>query len=198
MNLQDKLARFERFGTDWRRLLLRGATMLSIGAVLGLASLSNPDATLMYAAGYSWLPAAALVVLAVGLLECLDAALAKEQRDFFLHLQNGVLDVIVGGMIVFSVDADPARLVLLIAAFLMVKGVLRLTLAQATRLPHKTPTMLGAGVSFLLGFLTWTEWRSPAAWVLAACLSAEIGLRGWALMMFAFWLKSQKAQQSAG
>ena len=112
--------------------------------------MANPDATLLYLAGYSWLPAAALVVLAVGLLECLDAALAREQRDFFLHLQNGVLDVIVGGMIVFSVDADPARLVLLIAAFLMIKGVLRLTLAQATRLPHKTSTMLGAGVSFLL------------------------------------------------
>lgn len=123
MKLQGKLARFERFGTDWRRLLARGTIMLSIGALLGLASLSNPDATLLYLAGYSWLPAAALVVLAVGLLECLDAALAREQRDFFLHLQNGVLDVIVGGMIVFSVDADPARLVLLIAAFLMIKGV---------------------------------------------------------------------------
>lgn len=198
MNLQAKLARFERFGTDWRRLLVRGATMFSIGAVLGLASLSNPDATLMYAAGYSWLPAAALVVLAVGLLECLDAAFAREQRDFFLHLQNGVLDVIVGGMIAFSVDADPARLALLIAAFLMVKGVVRMTLARAMQLPHKTSTMLGAGVSFLLGFLIWREWRSPAAWALAASLSAEISLRGWALMMFAFWLKTQKAQQSAG
>ena len=198
MKLQGKLARFERFGTDWRRLLARGTIMLSVGALLGLASFANPNASLLYAAGYSWLPAAALVVLAVGLLECLDAALAREQRDFFLHLQNGVLDVIVGGMIVFSVDADPARLVLLIAAFLMIKGVLRLTLAQATRLPHKTPTMLGAGVSFLLGFLIWTEWRSPAAWALAACLSAEIGLRGWALMTFAFWLKSQKGRESAG
>jgi uncharacterized membrane protein HdeD (DUF308 family) len=198
MNLRDKLARFERFGTDWRRLLARGAIMLSVGALLGLASLANPDATLMYAAGYSWLPAAALVVLAVGLLECLDAAIAKEQRDFFLHLQNGVLDVIVGSVIAFSVDADPDRLVLLIAAFLMVKGVLRMTLAQATQLPHKTSTMLGAGTSFLLGFLIWREWRSPAAWALAACLSAEIGFRGWALMMFAFWLKAQKGRESAG
>ncbi|MGQ0591876.1 MAG: hypothetical protein ACT4QB_04290, partial [Gammaproteobacteria bacterium] len=80
MNLQAKLARFERCGTDWRRLLVRGATMLSIGAVLGLASLSNPDATLMYAAGYSWLPAAGLVVLAVGLLECLDATCPSRAR----------------------------------------------------------------------------------------------------------------------
>ena len=94
MKLQGKLARFERFGTDWTRLLARGTIMLSVGALLGLASLANPDATLLYLAGYSWRPAAALVVLAVGLLECLDAALAREQRDFFLHLQNRVLDVI--------------------------------------------------------------------------------------------------------
>lgn len=198
MSLRAKFAHFERFGTDWRRLLARGLVMLFAGAVLSVATLFNPDAVLMYAQGFSWLPAAALVLLAVGLLEGFDAVIAKEQRDFFLHLQNGVLDVVVGGMIVLSVDVEPTRLSLLIAAFLMVKGIFRTILAQAMQLPQKTSTIVGAGISFVLGFLIWGEWQSPAGWFLAACLSTEIALRGWALMMFAFWVRRQKGRQSAG
>ena len=169
--------------------------MLSVGALLGLASLANPDATLLYAAGYSWLPAAALVVLAVGLLECLDAALAREQRDSFLRLQNGVLDVIVGGMIVFSVDADPARLVLLIAAFLMVKGVLRLTLARATQLPHKTSTMLRLFSPELLDM----EGMAIPGGLGPRCLSERRNRpQGMGAHDVRFWLKSQKGRESAG
>jgi uncharacterized membrane protein HdeD (DUF308 family) len=198
VSLHAKFAQFERFGTDWRRLFLRGMTMLLVGAVLAVAALFNPDAVLMYAEGFSWLPAAALVLLAVGLLEGLDAVIAKEQRDFFMHLQNGVLDVVVGGMIVLGINFDPSRVSLLIAAFLMIKGILRTVLAQATQMPHKTSTIVGAGISFVLGLLIWGQLESPAGWFLAACLSAEIALRGWALMMFAFWVRRQKGRESAG
>jgi len=198
MSLRAKFAQFERFGTDWRRLLARGLVMLFVGAVLAVAALFNPDAVLMYARGFSWLPAAALMLLAVGLLEGFDAIIAKEQRDFFMHLQNGVLDVVVGGVIVLGINFDPARVSLLIAAFLMIKGILRTIVAQATQLPHKTSTMVGAGMSFLLGLLILGQLQSPAGWFLAACLSAEIAFRGWALMMFAFWLRTQKRRESAG
>lgn len=198
MSLRTKFARFERFGTDWRRLLARGAVMLFAGVTLVLAALFNPDAVVLYARGFSWLPAAALVVLAVGLLECFDAAIAREQRDFLMHLQNGVLDGVVGGMIVFGTDVDPARLSLLIAGFLMVKGILRTILAQAAQVPHRISTLIGAGVSLLLGLLIWGEWPSPAAWFLAFALSAEIGFRGWALMMFAFWVRARKVREQTG
>lgn len=198
MNLRAKFARFERFGTDWRRLLIRGATMLSAGLALTVAALFNPDAMLMNARDFSWLPAAGLVVWAVGGLECFDALIAKELRDFFLHLQNGVLDVVVATLIIFGINDDPARLSLLIAAFLMIKGIFRSILAQAMRIPHRASTLVGAGVSFVLGVLIWVEWPSQAAWFLAVALSVEIGFRGWALIMFAFWAKAQKARELAG
>jgi uncharacterized membrane protein HdeD (DUF308 family) len=196
MNLQKKFEHFERFGTDWRRLLIRGAIMLCIGATLVIAALFKPDAMLMSARDFSWLPAAALVVLTVGFLECFDAYIAKELRDFFLNLQNGVLDVVVAVLIIFSIGDDPARLSLMIAAFLIVKGTMRIILAHATQLPHKTSTITGACVSLLLGLLIWMEWPSSAAWFLAVGMSADIGLRGWSLMMFAFWLKMQQAREA--
>lgn len=171
--------------------------MLCIGAMLVIAALFKPDVMLMNTREFSWLPAAGFVVLAVGLLECFDAFIARELRDFFLNLQNGVFDVVVAVLIIFSIGTDPARLNLMIAAFLIVKGILRIILAHATQLPHKTSTMIGAAVSVLLGLLIWLEWPSSAAWFLAVGLSTDIGFRGWSLMMFGFWVKMQKIKELA-
>lgn len=44
----------------------------------------------------------------VGLLECLEAAIAKEPRDFFPHLQNGIPDVVVGALITLSLGGGAA------------------------------------------------------------------------------------------
>jgi uncharacterized membrane protein HdeD (DUF308 family) len=197
MNLREKFSKTEYVGTDWRRLLIRGSSMLVIGVGLVLATVFKHDVIIMQVRDFSWLPVCGFVVLWVGLLECFDAAIAKELKDFFLNLQNGVLDVVVAGLIILSVGDDPARLSLLIAAFLIVKGIFRMTLAFVTHIPNIVSTSIGAGVSIILGLLIWLDWPSSAAWFLAFCLSVEIGLRGWALIMFAFWMKSQNQRESA-
>ncbi|MGZ8916062.1 MAG: HdeD family acid-resistance protein [Methylobacter sp.] len=195
--MREKFSKEQNVGIDWWRLLIRGALMLLIGVALVFLTVFKPDVEIYQARNFSWLPICGYVLLAVGLLECFDAAIAKRLEDFFLNLQNGVLDVVVASLIILSIGTDPARLSLLIAAFLIIKGIFRLTLAFATRLPNIVSTSVGAGVSIILGLLIWLEWPSSAGWFLALCLSAEIGLRGWAVMMFGFWIKAQKEQPSA-
>ena len=152
MNLREKFSTLEHTGTDWRRLWIRGSLMLFIGVALVAGTLFKHDVIIFQVRDFSWLPVCGIVVLAVGLLECFDAAIAKELGDFFLNLQTGVLDVVVGGLILFSIGGDPARLSLLIAAFLIVKGIFRLTLASATQLPNRVSTSVGAVLSIILGY----------------------------------------------
>ena len=197
MSWTEKIAQFERLDIDVRRLLLRGAVLLFFGTSLASASLLNPNATLMHATEFSWLPAAGWVVLAVGILECFDAAIAKEARDFFANLPIGVLDIVVGGLTLFSISGHPSRLSLMIAAFLLSKGTLRMVIAYGTQSAHKGSTVIGAWVSIILGILVYAEWPSSAGWFLAFCLSADIGLRGWALMKLGLWLKAQQSLQAA-
>lgn len=197
MNWRDKYAQFEQLGTDVRRLLLRGAVLLFIGTMLTLASVLNPNATLMHATDFSWLPAAGLVVVAVGALECFDAAIAKDARDFFANLPVGVLDIVVGGLTIFSISGHPSRLSLMIAAFLITKGVLRMVIAYGTQSAHKGSTIIGAWVSIILGVMVYAEWPSPAGWFLAFCLSADIALRGWAIIKLGLWLRDVKSSPAA-
>jgi uncharacterized membrane protein HdeD (DUF308 family) len=131
-------------------------------------------------------------VLAVGLSECFDAFIAKESKDFFLNLQNGLLDVVVASLLVFSSNDEPTRVSLLIAAFLIIKGSYRVILSYAIQSVNVIFARMGAGISIVLGLMIWMQWPSSAAWFLAFCLSAEIGLRGLGVTIFAFWLKVQQ------
>lgn len=192
MKLFNDSSRHERFNMSWLRQLLQGAAIFSFGSLLVFASALNPNAVVMSARSFSWLPLCGMVILAMGLLECLDAALAREQRDFFQNLQVGVLDAVVGGLILFSVAETPERVSLMIAAFLVTRGIVRIALTRALRLPNSLSTSICGGISLLAGLLVFAQWPSPAAWFIALCLSFEIASRGWAMMMFSFWVRKQQ------
>jgi uncharacterized membrane protein HdeD (DUF308 family) len=192
MNLQDKLSNLQDTGISWWRYSIRGTVMLLIGVILILLTILKPDVMLFHARDTSWLPVCGFIVLIVGFLECFDALIAKESKDFFINLQNGLLDVVVAGLLVFSSGDDPARVSLLISAFLIIKGAYRIVLSYAITHTNVTFARVGAGVSIVLGLLIWMQWPTSAAWFLAFCLSTEITLRGLGIITFALWLKSQQ------
>lgn len=195
MSFRDKFSEFSHLATDWQRVLTRGVLMLFIGVTLIALTIFKPNVMLFHARDTSWLPICGFVLLAVGLLECFDALIAKELKDFFLNLQNGILDVVVAILLVLSSGEDPVRLSLLIAAFLMIKGIFRIIISYAINSANVTATRIGAGVSILFGLFIWMQWPSSAAWFLAFCLSSEIALRGWATLMLALWLQSQQVPE---
>lgn len=197
IGVRQKFARLERFGTDWRLLLLRGAALFMAGGALALGAWLNPDATLLRADGFSVLPLAALVVFALGCLETLDTVLATELRDFVLHLQMGVFDLVVGLIMLFSLGGTPDRLVLLVIAYLIVKASVRTALAYAAQLPDRLSIAFGAGISIVLGLVIWIKPTVPG-WLLAFAISLDIALRGWAFITFAFWLRKQAMGTSPG
>ncbi|NOQ36326.1 MAG: hypothetical protein GQ569_10585 [Methylococcaceae bacterium] len=186
---------FERFEMNWQRLFVQGAIILLTGGVLALASLVQPDAVVMSARFFSWLPLCGMVILSLGLLECLDAFFAKEQREFFQNLQVGVLDAVIGALIIFSVTETPIRISMMIAAFLIVRGIVRITLVYALHLPQTLITLVLGVISIIMGFMLWQQWPVAAGWFIAFCLSIEISFRGWAMMMFSLWVRNHQDQE---
>ncbi|MGY6216775.1 HdeD family acid-resistance protein [Methylolobus aquaticus] len=196
MQIRDRFVRFERFGTDWKLLLLRGAALFMAGGSLALGAWLNPDATILRATGFSVLPLAALLVFALGCLEIFDTVLATKLGDFVLHLNMGVFDLVVGLIMLFSLGGTPERLVLLVIAYLIVKAAVRTALAYAAQLPDRRSIAIGAGISLVLGLTIWIKPVTPG-WLLAFAVSVDIALRGWTFMMFSFWLRKQQPGGSA-
>jgi len=192
MKLLTKLNRFEGFETDWRRLIIVSISVMLIGAFMTLASIIKPDIVILSASGFSWLPISGMLIMSLGILACLDALLAKKQRDVLQNLQVGVLDTIVGLFIIFGVSVHPERLNILISAFLIVRGTVRITLTHALKLPNSLVTSLCGIISVILGICLWLEWPSNAGWFISFCLNIEITARGWAMTSFALWVRNNQ------
>ncbi len=194
MKITAKFSRSERFEMNWQRLLVQGGLILLTGLTFSFASALKSDAMVMSARFFSWLPVCGMIVLTLGLLECLDAVFAKELRDFFQNLHVGVLDTVVGSLIILGISETPERLSLLIAAYLLVRSIVRIILINALRMPRKFVTTLSSLISIAMGLMIWMQWPTIEGWFLALCLSIEIAFRGWAMIMFAFWLKDQNSE----
>lgn len=192
MKLLDKLSQAHQFDLNWQRQCTQGAIISLTGLTFSLASMLQSDAVIMSATYYSWLPVCGIIILALGLLEYLDAFFAKEQRDFFQNLHVGTLDTVTGSLIILSIPETLSRLSLMIAAFLMVRGMVRIILVYALRLPQMLFTSFTGFVSIVTGIMLWLEWPTAEGWFLSLCLSVEIAFRGWAMAMFGLWLKKNQ------
>jgi len=194
MNKKKDSINNEIFAISWIRLLLQGILIILVGVTLAISSVVNSDAVILSAQQFSWLPASGFFLLALGLQECLEAFFAKDSRELHQNLQVGILDAVIGGLIIFNISGQPQQLSLMIAAFLIVRGLVRITLARALRLPHSTSLSLCGLVSIIAGFMICFEWPVNEAWFLSLCLNTEIAFRGWAILMFSLWVKKKNAQ----
>jgi len=186
----------EDFSISWKRLMLQGLIIMLLGMSIALFSVTNSEAVILSARTFSWLPISGFFLLLLGIQECFEAFFAKESRELHQNLQVGLLDAVVGGLIVLSISGEPQRLSLMIAAFLIVRGSVRISLAQALKLPHATSLSVCGLASIILGVLVYLEWPVNEGWFLSLCLNIEIAFRGWAILMFSFWVKNKKEQQA--
>lgn len=189
MKIIEKIHNFHGFEKDWRRLIIQGFITLLVGLLMALGSVINSDVIIFSAREFSWLPVCGIFLLLLGIVGCLKAFIAKEQLDIVQNLQVGVLDCVVGLLIILSISDTVSRLIVMISAFLILRGVVRLAFVFTLKLPHKLSTSLAGLVSISLGILVFLGWPTPSAWFLSFCLSLEIAFRGWAGISFALWMK---------
>ena len=189
MNTEEQPFSSEKFTVSWRRLLFQGVLLIMVGLTVAASSVLNSNAVVLAAKEFSWLPLIGIIIFALGLQECLEAFFSKVSREFHQNLQVGILDTVIGALIFLSVSGAPERLSLMIAAFLIVRGSVRISLVQALGLPQALSTTLFGLISIILGLALYFQWPSTQAWFMSLSLSIEIAFRGWAMMMFALWVK---------
>lgn len=162
------------------------------GLTFAFASAIKSDAMIMNARFFSWLPACGIILSSLGVLTCLDAMFSKEPSDFVQKLHTGILDFVVGILIIMGVSVTPERLCSLIAGFLLIRGIARLAMAYALGYRQIYLTLLSGIIPILLGILVYIGWPNSDGWFLSLCLSLEITTRGFALMVFGLWIKRRQ------
>ncbi len=166
----------------WYRI--RGTAMILTGGVISGLCLIAPN-VYMLGESFSWIPIVGIVIFLLGCLRCIDAFTSESLQGFLLNMQGGILDLVIGFLVLFSINDEPDNLHLLIVGYMLTQGIYRNVLLSAVDSQNPMSNRITGVISITLGLLIWMDWPTSATWFLALSLSIDVSFRGWALLMLA-------------
>ena len=171
--------------------ITRGIGMIVIGIAVSVLCVVAPN-VYMLGESFSWIPVIGVVILFVGIFRCIDALATQTAQGFLVNIQGGVLDIVTGVLVLFSISGQPEDLHLLIVGYLVTQGIYRNVLLSVAKVPNPVSNRITGFISIFLGILIWIDWPTSAVWFLALSLSIDVSFRGWALIALASALKKKK------
>ncbi len=161
---------------NWGWDLVLGILLIVLGTVaIGHPYLMTIAAVLVF----GWL------LLISGVAQCVVAFQMRAWGGFFLHLLEGILEAVVGVLLIALPGKGALIMTLLLAAYLLVGGLFRLFAAIALRFPGSGWVALGGVISAVLGVMLAAEWPSSAVWFIGMCVGIDLIFHGSAWIAFA-------------
>lgn len=148
-------------------------------SILGFAAiLLPPVASLATTVVLGWL------LIIAGIAEGAHAFANRKWASYGWELVGAIVHVIAGALVVAFPLTGTLALTLVLAAFLLAEGVLRLVRASQHRdLPGRGWLVFDGLVSLALGLLIAVQWPSTAAWALGLLVGVNLLLGGSSMLL---------------
>jgi uncharacterized membrane protein HdeD (DUF308 family) len=158
---------------NWGWLVALGIVWIIVGA---LAIAAAGLATLTTVMVFGW------VLVFAGIVRGIHAFTLRVREGFFLDLLLGILQLVVGLLIIAMPLASVASLTLLLAAYFCVAGLYCLGFGFSTRLPGRGWIVLNGLIALALGILIFLQWPSSSVWVIGTSIGIDLVFEGWAMV----------------
>jgi uncharacterized membrane protein HdeD (DUF308 family) len=153
----------------WKWFLALGITLLLLGlAAAGFTMLLHLTSLLVFGP----------LLLASSLIQLLTAFFAGKGRGSLLHLGAAGLEAVCGFLIMAYPFQGVADLLVLIAIFLLVSGVIRVVRSTATHSPGRVWILMAGAAALLLGFCVWLRLPVSQLWFAALCMAVDFLCHG--------------------
>ncbi|MEO9170891.1 MAG: HdeD family acid-resistance protein [Candidatus Baltobacteraceae bacterium] len=153
----------------WTWFLAIGICLLALG-ILAIA--------LEFYATIATVAALGAIVAIAGIAQIVGAFRAHGAGHMFLYLLAGVLDVIVGAILLSHPLAGALVVTLLLSAMFLVGGIFRFVSALIVRSPHYVWAAVSGIISIILGVLLWAQWPVSALWFIGFCIGLNFVFLG--------------------
>lgn len=176
MGLYDKMALTHRFGEIEAAKKLHhiflglGATLLILGILMVSFS--------AYATLFSVIIFGALLA-AAGVVQVIQAFMARQWSGFFISLLLGGLALITGFLCLTRPEVAAISLTLWIAAFCFIAGIFRMATALVLRFDQWGWVFFNGLTTFILGMLIYADWPVSGLWVIGLFLGIDLIFSGW-------------------
>jgi uncharacterized membrane protein HdeD (DUF308 family) len=135
------------------------------------------------------------VLMFGGVVQAIHAFRVRVGEGFFLYLLSGILRFVVGILLVSRPLLGAASITLLLAAYFLVAGCVRIVYSLYSRFQGWGWVLLNGVVTLVLGLLIVNEWPSSAFWVIGLFVGIDLLFDGWAMIGLA--LAAGKPAQAA-
>jgi uncharacterized membrane protein HdeD (DUF308 family) len=134
-----------------------------------------------------------ILAMVGGGAEIVGSFWARQWGGLVLKLLAGVLYIVVGMLMLAHPIGAAAGLTLMIAAALMVSGLLRIIVAVMHRFSGWPWVVLNGVITLVLGVMIWRQWPESALWVIGLFLGIDLVFSGWTWVMLALAVRSLPA-----
>jgi uncharacterized membrane protein HdeD (DUF308 family) len=170
----------------WGWVLALGIAMILLGSIALGDTLA---VTLISILLLGWL------LIGAGLLHIIHLVRNTEARNLW-HVLNVIVDLVAGFYFVSHPGLGAVTLTLVLAAFFLASGIMRLIAVFQADLPHKVWPIIDALISITLGAMLWIHWPWTGLWFIGFAVAIGLIFRGWGSVMIALAFRARNARQS--
>jgi uncharacterized membrane protein HdeD (DUF308 family) len=178
---QDRGAAPHALREIWAFLLAMGIALIILGvAAIGSSMITTFATVLVFG----------ILMLLGAIFQVVTALWGRSWRGFVLHLLAGVLYLIAGLFMIENPLEAAVGLTFLVAACLLVGGILRIGLSVVERFEGWGWVLLNGVVSVILGLGIWPQWPLSGLWVIGLFVGIEMVFSGLSWVMLGLAVRS--------
>lgn len=183
--MENRLNQIDEARRNWEWFLGLGIVLIVLGA--GIISSSY------FATIFSIIFFGAFLMCA-GVVQIVQAFLARKWSGVFLSLFLGIFYIITG----FLCFARPAQaavtITLWIAIFCMIVGLFKIFTSLIIRFEQWGWVFFNGLVTFLLGWMIYTDWPLSGLWVIGLFIGIDLVLAGWSWIWLSLAARSKEQE----
>lgn len=165
----------------WLWFLVLGAAIMFAGfAAIGSAFVATFATVVVFGS----------LLLIGGVVQIVNAFLARTWGAFFLNAMIGVLHLIIGGLMIEHPLRAAEGLTLMLAVAFLFGGVARLIFGAANSFAGRGWVLLNGFITLLLGISIWRQWPESSLWVIGLFIGIDLVFSGWSWVMLGIAVKS--------
>lgn len=172
----------EDIRNNWGWFLALGVLLVVLGfAVMSSAYFATVFSVIVFG----------VLLLCAGVVQIVQAFLARQWKGLFLSLLLGVLYLVVGFLCVSRPTVTAVNLTLWIAALCFVIGLFRMLTSLLLRFDQWGWVFFNGLVTFILGVLIYSDWPLSGLWVIGLFIGIDLVLSGWSWILLSITAKSR-------
>jgi uncharacterized membrane protein HdeD (DUF308 family) len=163
--------------------------------IVGALAISAPYLTALTTLGTVLM--CGILLMAGGVVQIVNAFLARSWRGFFVHLLGGILHLVIGLLMIRHPATMAAGITLVLAAGFMIGGGFHIVYTLFERFAGWGWVLFNGIITLMLGIMIWQQWPESTEWVIGLFVGIDLLFNGWSWVMLGMLVRGARPESPA-